>query len=704
MDLKSFRQQYPQYDDLSDQQLADSLHSKFYSDMPRADFDAKIGLGKSGPGAEGGASVFDQALQQFPILQGLGLSVQQSPGRSDAPGSSPGQAVLEFWRPGEPGSPETPRPEGLPLDAPGVEIYSDKTRPIDVLGDVVSHHLVDTDPRVAGYYKQFRDSLTDWQRNRLRSQYETSQKQFGEERPFEQWLESSGLPAYFRGYAFDQWGDGAKRMYTPGQIAMFDEMMGYLQQPREPVTAAPVTAAPVTGAPGEGVTMALPARPAGVTAPPSLAGAGVTGGLPQAGERRSPGESDDLGIPEVSMGQGAFRGFSRQLLDNLLASPEVASALAYRLLAPREIGFTGAPGTGFGPVDLIAGGMKALTGGAVDPTAAAGRVRGRLDAGVPFIDMPSAAEASAATDTALQLPAALLRGQALQPAARYDQALERQQVTDIRGRESAPVSTAVGEVGGDIATILALRAGGRGVLTGSVAPAAPAAATATAQPVGSVIGNTLKSFARAAGRAGGSAARAGSETALLAALHDADPLQAAGLAAGGDVIGQISKGAYRNLTASPARLLGTIAVAASGALAIEQWTPGGLDRVLPSLEDANKHVWLSVVLSGLTSLPARQPGAALRGSGLPFERALGDLLGAVPRAAMESTIVWAVNNPADAGPFLRKFAEDPDYFGPKAQRLWTRAMTTEGADPEATFKSLMDDRDFRRKIAALKAQ
>lgn len=42
--LSEIRQQYPQYADMSDAALADSLHKKFYSDMPREQFDAKIGI------------------------------------------------------------------------------------------------------------------------------------------------------------------------------------------------------------------------------------------------------------------------------------------------------------------------------------------------------------------------------------------------------------------------------------------------------------------------------------------------------------------------------------------------------------------------------------------------------------------------------------------------------------------------------------
>jgi len=42
--LAEIRQQYPQYDDMSDVDLADRFYQKFYSDMSRADFDAKLGI------------------------------------------------------------------------------------------------------------------------------------------------------------------------------------------------------------------------------------------------------------------------------------------------------------------------------------------------------------------------------------------------------------------------------------------------------------------------------------------------------------------------------------------------------------------------------------------------------------------------------------------------------------------------------------
>lgn len=45
--LATLRAQYPEYSDLSDAELSDRVYQKFYSDMPRAEFDAKIG--SSGP-------------------------------------------------------------------------------------------------------------------------------------------------------------------------------------------------------------------------------------------------------------------------------------------------------------------------------------------------------------------------------------------------------------------------------------------------------------------------------------------------------------------------------------------------------------------------------------------------------------------------------------------------------------------------------
>ncbi len=42
--IKEIREKYPQYDDLSDQDLTDKLHAKFYSDMDKSEFYNKVGF------------------------------------------------------------------------------------------------------------------------------------------------------------------------------------------------------------------------------------------------------------------------------------------------------------------------------------------------------------------------------------------------------------------------------------------------------------------------------------------------------------------------------------------------------------------------------------------------------------------------------------------------------------------------------------
>ena len=49
MNISDVRKKFPQYEDLNDQQLADALHQKFYSDMPRDKFMATIGIAVEKP-------------------------------------------------------------------------------------------------------------------------------------------------------------------------------------------------------------------------------------------------------------------------------------------------------------------------------------------------------------------------------------------------------------------------------------------------------------------------------------------------------------------------------------------------------------------------------------------------------------------------------------------------------------------------------
>ncbi len=166
--------------------------------------------------------VFQQARDMYPALRDLDINYKISNNPQD-------NRKLEFFPQNERGSPNSPRPRELPINKLGMEIYNEDVRPLDVLADVTSHHLIYNDPTYKKYYDDFVNSFTPEQEQRLKGQYEYSVKNNGEERPFEQWAETTGLPGYFRGYAFKQWPDDFnKNAYTSDQLDMFDLMMNQL--------------------------------------------------------------------------------------------------------------------------------------------------------------------------------------------------------------------------------------------------------------------------------------------------------------------------------------------------------------------------------------------------------------------------------------------------------------------------------------------
>jgi len=75
MNLAEVRAKYPQYKDLSDEQLAKGLHDKFYSDMPYDAFAQKIGLKAEAPKQEAGKPMPANAGMANFMAATLGLPV-----------------------------------------------------------------------------------------------------------------------------------------------------------------------------------------------------------------------------------------------------------------------------------------------------------------------------------------------------------------------------------------------------------------------------------------------------------------------------------------------------------------------------------------------------------------------------------------------------------------------------------------------------
>jgi hypothetical protein len=174
-------------------------------------------------------NLLQQAQSQYPVLKNLDYGYVEN--------FQPNSGFLEHWEPGDAGvAPTTPnsldalRPSGLPMDKPGVEIRDPKTTPLDVLGDIVSHHLVNTDPVVKSAYQKLQDSITPDQEAVLQDQYSYAQKNEGETGSYEDWKQRAGMPGFLRGYTFQQWPQEFNdKVYTSQQKSDLDGLMGYLK-------------------------------------------------------------------------------------------------------------------------------------------------------------------------------------------------------------------------------------------------------------------------------------------------------------------------------------------------------------------------------------------------------------------------------------------------------------------------------------------
>lgn len=179
------------------------------------------------PDGKGSLPAVKAAADNYPIIKKAGAvaAVRSSKMAGD-------DRKIEFWPPGEKGTKEHPRPKGLPLNRPGVELFGKNVKPSDVAADIVSHYLVHTDPALKAEYGNFvRSFATPEAQARLRKDYEWAQKNEGEKRPFTKWAAETRIPAYFRGYVFQQWPESAyKEMYSPEQLDQLQQMSRYIHE------------------------------------------------------------------------------------------------------------------------------------------------------------------------------------------------------------------------------------------------------------------------------------------------------------------------------------------------------------------------------------------------------------------------------------------------------------------------------------------
>lgn len=164
-----------------------------------------------------------QAAAAYPPLRGLDIASVTTPDQQD-------ERALEFWPPGEEGDTAHPRPSQLPIDRIGVQLLRNGLKPKDIAADVVSHYLVNNDPALQPLYQQFAATFNEpGPRQRLERDYDYARKNEGETRPFDVWAERTRIPAYFRGYVFQQWPDDFNAVaFTPQQKQILDQASSYL--------------------------------------------------------------------------------------------------------------------------------------------------------------------------------------------------------------------------------------------------------------------------------------------------------------------------------------------------------------------------------------------------------------------------------------------------------------------------------------------
>lgn len=158
-----------------------------------------------------GQIMFQQAQNKYPYLSNKDISFAYNPQEGDR--------KLEFYHPEE-----TERPVYIPAGKPGIEVFNPNVTPEDILGDYVSHYGVSVDPKLKGYYEQFEGLLDPI---KMQKRYQYHQENFGENRPYENWKQMTGVPEMFRGYTFNQWPDAAQ-MYTPEQLQILNQVRSYL--------------------------------------------------------------------------------------------------------------------------------------------------------------------------------------------------------------------------------------------------------------------------------------------------------------------------------------------------------------------------------------------------------------------------------------------------------------------------------------------
>lgn len=145
--------------------------------------------------------------------------------RIDTPAQ--GQGYAETWPAGETGAPDRPRPQELPLNQNGIQVF----RPDQWSEDDTAGEALHIDPVARAFSSKFAATLTPAQVEELKRQPDFAAS--GGESPERQM--QNAVDAAMRGYLVGQWpAEAVQKFFTPRQAQMLDELKAYMQTGQTP--------------------------------------------------------------------------------------------------------------------------------------------------------------------------------------------------------------------------------------------------------------------------------------------------------------------------------------------------------------------------------------------------------------------------------------------------------------------------------------
>jgi len=259
----------------------------------------------------------------------------------------------------------------------------------------------------------------------------------------------------------------------------------------------------------------------------------------------------------------------------------------------------------------------------------------------------------------------------------FDEELARINAGEAQTQQQFPKASFAGDIGGEALSILAGRLPfAKGINTAETAFVAKKFSESMTNPgTRKIVELVLDSKAvRALKRGTGRAVETGAEASVLSLLNDADPLETAAYATGGQIAGSGILTGIKGVGKHPI-LASAFGMAALIQMAKET-TPGGRDNFLDSLETGFEKVWWGLTLGAVSAIAGagRLRGGALAESLPKFT----DALATIPRATSISLLEDYINATPDEqqtiDATLQQLQQDPEFFGPEITNKLLKAM------------------------------